>query len=748
VRNQEAARYARWAAMAAGLIALLVVAIYTFRAISEARHRDIPARVAASVQRQMQTFSYNGMEKNRTIFTIRASLATQFKGGNAALLEDVWISIHGRDGDRNDNIHTSECTYAQETGAIQCKGAVNIDIQPAKPSSGGAVADSLHITTSNLKFDGQTGEASTPAPVEFSLPQGHGHGVGVSYSTRTAIVRIEHAVEFDMAASRKVGGLPLGIRADSLEVRRDDRKVLLAGPVMVRQGDRELSAGNVTISLDQTFHAQEALAEGRPSVRVAHGGDRLEASAATLEADLNPEGGIERIEARGNVTGSRQTATGSSHFSSDRVEFSLEPSRNVLRQMTATGSVVAESEQSGVFHSLKTTALRLNFTPGAQPDQQHVNQAETLGPSTILVKDPSDTTELRGPTFTAQFGENNRLGRLLGRTVEIKRIFGHSPPQISTAQRLNAYFSSDGEWSRVEETGDVKFEQGDRQASAQRAEVDRTDGQVILTGSPVISDSLSRTTAAKVTLDQKSGEFAALGGVLSTYLPPHDKPVNATAEAAHIAAARLSGSTSSGRVVYSGSARLWQGKSVLEADQIAISRNEKEMHASGNVIAVFPQTSGPGIVPVSQGKAPGPILWEVRAPELTYSSDQAKANLLGGVRITSGQVSLGARAVEIDLFAGDSPASGGSSLPGGQLSRVVAEGDVVVRQGLLRATSETATYTASDGKFVLSGGQPTITDASGNSTSGRSLTFFLPNDTILIDSQEGSRTLTKHRVEK
>jgi hypothetical protein len=73
---------------------------------------------------------------------------------------------------------------------------------------------------------------------------------------------------------------------------------------------------------------------------------------------------------------------------------------------------------------------------------------------------------------------------------------------------------------------------------------------------------------------------------------------------------------------------------------------------------------------------------------------------------------------------------------------------VVVRQGLLRATSEMATYTASDGKFVLSGGQPTITDASGNSTSGRSLTFFLPNDTILIDSQEGSRTLTKHRVEK
>ena len=83
------------------------------------------------------------------------------------------------------------------------------------------------------------------------------------------------------------------------------------------------------------------------------------------------------------------------------------------------------------------------------------------------------------------------------------------------------------------------------------------------------------------------------------------------------------------------------------------------------------------------------------------------------------------------------------------LSRVVAEGSVVVKQGDRRATGERAEYTAADGKFVLSGGQPTITDASSDTTTGgHSLTFFVANDTILIDSQHGSRTLTKHRVEK
>jgi hypothetical protein len=78
----------------------------------------------------------------------------------------------------------------------------------------------------------------------------------------------------------------------------------------------------------------------------------------------------------------------------------------------------------------------------------------------------------------------------------------------------------------------------------------------------------------------------------------------------------------------------------------------------------------------------------------------------------------------------------------------LALGNVVVRQGDRRGVAEQGEYLVADGKFVLSGGQPTITDASSDTTTGHSLTFFVANDTILIDSQEGSRTLTKHRVEK
>ena len=145
---------------------------------------------------------------------------------------------------------------------------------------------------------------------------------------------------------------------------------------------------------------------------------------------------------------------------------------------------------------------------------------------------------------------------------------------------------------------------------------------------------------------------------------------------------------------------------------------------------------------------------------LTYWSDWGKAHLEGGVTATSQQGSIKSPVLDVFLApgptlsssdaearheaAGKPPAAAAGAR---QLDRALAIGGVVVQQGDRRGTAEQAEYTASDGKFVLSGGKPTITDASSDTTTGHSLTFFVANDTILIDSEKASRTLTRHRVE-
>jgi LPS export ABC transporter protein LptC len=773
LRNREAARYARWAAIAAGVIALAVGGVYAKRALQRARSgRNGPVAVPVTVEQQSAQFSFSKVEQSRTIFTVRASHATQYKGQNRVLLEDVWITLYGRDGSRNDNIHTRECSY-DGLGDVRCQGEVTIDMANAHPSPGHE-ADTVQVKTSNLSFNRNTGEASTPAPVEFHFPTGQGRGVGVSYSTSDSIVRVEQGVQFELAATDQTGGMPVTATGSSLEMRRADRTIVLKGAATLREGARELSADSFSIELDADNHARRAVAEGHPQIRTSEGTAKIAISAARFETVLNPAGWVDHVVADGSIVGTRQTAAGTDRFSAAHMEFVMEPQKNVVRDMTATGSVVAESHQDTDSRVLKTDALRVKFStpsttaaarPGQLPgkaDQQRIESAETLAPATIESHSANDVTSLHAKQFVAQLGSAGRLDKLLGHEgVEVRRQIGSAEPQTLSAAELFATFGAHGDWETLDQRGNVRFQQGDRRANADHASIAHATDMITLDGSPVISDAMSRTTAANVTVNQKSGDVRAAGGVVSTYLPSArgDAP-SLGSGTAHISADSLSGTVGSSHVfvTYAGHARLWQGESVLDSDQIQLWQDDKKLRASGHVVAVFSQISGPfaAIAGKRTASSGGPTRWKITAPTLTYWSDQGKAHLEGGVSASSNQGSLVARTLDVFLTPATTSATSAESMPSPksavvgsrQLERALAEGAVVVRQGDRRALAEQAEYTAADGKFVLSGGEPTIADAGSDTTTGHSLTFFVANDTILIDSQEGSRTLTKHRVEK
>jgi lipopolysaccharide export system protein LptA len=78
----------------------------------------------------------------------------------------------------------------------------------------------------------------------------------------------------------------------------------------------------------------------------------------------------------------------------------------------------------------------------------------------------------------------------------------------------------------------------------------------------------------------------------------------------------------------------------------------------------------------------------------------------------------------------------------------VALGNVIVEQCDRHGKAARADYTADDGKFVLTGNAPTVYDSLGNATNGRQLTFIFDDDSIVVDTEAGSRTVTRHRVEK
>jgi lipopolysaccharide export system protein LptA len=96
---------------------------------------------------------------------------------------------------------------------------------------------------------------------------------------------------------------------------------------------------------------------------------------------------------------------------------------------------------------------------------------------------------------------------------------------------------------------------------------------------------------------------------------------------------------------------------------------------------------------------------------------------------------------------GQAAATSGQPAPS-QIERIVAEGQVNIQQPNRRATGQKLVYTASDGKFVLVGGPPSIFDAERGKITGGSLTFFNRDDRVVVDSNSSSPTVTHTRVAK
>jgi lipopolysaccharide export system protein LptA len=77
---------------------------------------------------------------------------------------------------------------------------------------------------------------------------------------------------------------------------------------------------------------------------------------------------------------------------------------------------------------------------------------------------------------------------------------------------------------------------------------------------------------------------------------------------------------------------------------------------------------------------------------------------------------------------------------------MVAQDDVVIQQPKRRAEGQKLVYTASDDKFVLTGGPPSIFDAEQGRITGVSLTFFRRDDRVLVEGGASAPVVTQTRV--
>src|SRR2546425_513437 len=135
MKRSEAAKYARWSAAAALLLASLTAVMYLERKWAAHReHQKAPPPAPQDVTRRSNGLTFSKIDGNQRIFTVEASKSTDFKGKEASLLEDVKITIFGKKGDRHDTIHTQSCQYEKAGESMACSGEVQMDLQSRERS--------------------------------------------------------------------------------------------------------------------------------------------------------------------------------------------------------------------------------------------------------------------------------------------------------------------------------------------------------------------------------------------------------------------------------------------------------------------------------------------------------------------------------------------------------------------------------------------------------------------------------------
>jgi lipopolysaccharide export system protein LptA len=274
------------------------------------------------------------------------------------------------------------------------------------------------------------------------------------------------------------------------------------------------------------------------------------------------------------------------------------------------------------------------------------------------------------------------------------------------------------------------------------------------------------TSAKTIRIDRNSGDAIATGDVKSTYNDLKEQPSGAllaSSSPIHVTAATMTAHNSPGIALYQGNARLWQDANIVEAPSIQFDRDRRFLVAQGtptqpvSTVLVQAKLDAPSKPPATQnsqnkGKAEeklsekSPIT--ITSARLTYADAESLAHYEGGVLAKGPTFTESSRTLDAYLVP-RSQASGNQLLAGvGRLDHMVAKGSVVVQQPDRRAEGQTLVYTASDDKFVLSGGPPSIFDAEHGKITGVSLTFFRSDDRVLVEGEASTPVVTQTRVRR
>jgi lipopolysaccharide export system protein LptA len=812
-------RLRRWLAVIAVLFTATVSGMYFYARLRQRNVlKEIPNKIGIDIKQTANGFQFSKSDGKRTLFTVQAGSLKQFQLDGSAELHHVSVILYGRDSSRFDQIYGDDFSYDKKSGNITAHGDVQIDLE-SNPAGGAGpdqgtpreLKNPIHLETTDLIFNQDSGDAFTDARVDFRTPQATGWAVGVQYSGKSNTLTLVSQIHVAL------GGPQAGtLVATHGRVTHDPHQVVLENPRLER-ANGTMQSEEATFFLGPENEVQRILATGNVNAD-SSGDDAGQMRARADEAEMfliGKQNLLHTATLTGNVHAER---IGSQPMQGDAGRAILDfVGRNELKKVHATDGVhLAQHPNSSTApaanpseHASQRDSEPQNFDLTAPTvdffiaDGNQLDHAQTSGAAQISISPAQNSnpaaqastqhTVVTAGRFDAKFAAaadgSSRLTSIHGAPeAKIVNFTPQLPDRVSTSQTLDALFLPQGGVSSIIQKGNVAYDDGKvpskhTQAWADKAVYTPADRVLVLTGSPRVSEGSMATTAATIRINRATDDAFADEDVKSTYSELQEQPngaLLASASPIHVTSATMTAHNSPAVAVYRGNARLWQDANIVEAPSIQFDRDRRFLVAQGTAAQpvstvlvqaklVQPGPAQPGkvksdSVPASKPQAKGESKAKAKSEEkpaddgpiaitsarLTYADADRLAHYEVGVtakgsNFTASSDTMDAYLVPRSQTSSNQPLAGPISGPG-QLDHLVAKGNVVVQQPTRRAEGKTLVYTASDDKFVLTGGPPSIFDAERGKVTGVSLTFFRGDDRVLVEGEASTPVVTQTRV--
>jgi len=771
-------RAGRW------LILLAIIAIIVFVGDTYFRHR---ASLDALAAPRVLDLNLDGSSDDwcdtqhdgaKETFQICAKNARAVKDPSHMELDGVKLKLFHKDDKEYDLIETDKADFDMVTKALYSDDQVLIRM--GLPAEGPQHGRLLRIRTSGVHFDKDSGRATTDRAANFEFDQGTGSATGAEYDPNTRQLHLRNNAVLDWLGKTEAAK-PMHIEAaEAYYFERDSKVLLMKWSKLEREG-LKMDAGQSEVLMEHNEIKRVDSQSGRGVQE--KDGRTVDFAADHLGLDFGEHMTVNHIEGTNHAKLISSSPSGRTTATGNRLDlaFDVANGESTLTSAVTTGDSVAESVpvatpgSSAETRVLRSETIRMKMQPGGKD----IASAETDGAATLdfLPTRPDQPKRLlKGDKVWITYGAQNRIESFRSTNVTTRTDKPPTakqptpPPAITSSKDILATFDpKTGELARVEQKSDFRYQEGDREARADMATLEQQKDVMTLDGKARLADPTGATSADRIVIDQKSGDFTADGNVASTRQPDKDGKSSAMLATDQVLEARAQHMVSTGhgkdqKIHYEGKAGskalAWQGANRIEADKLDIDRQRHVLEADGNVNSQFVDKAKSGAGKDGAGKdgktaatskPSAPVYTVVKAPHLLYSDETRLALYQGGVQLRRlPDMTVTSQELRAYLKDSDSDSS---------LDKAVADGAVKVVSNTpasagkpahtRTSTGEHAEYYADEGKVQIEGGKPELVDSTKREkATGKQLTWWANNDTLLILGAEDTPVESTIRKKK